>query len=140
MAGLIPEVVIKGDAALGGVPAAGDVELVIEQQEPAGQVPLRVAEHGDHDLAGGQAMHRVRTGEIRLRDDFFRADHLVHLGPPRVGDVDDVDASRLEAGHDQEPPHVLRVAVAAAARVPAEMMQLVPQLGHRHAFDHLGIS
>ncbi len=123
----------------GGVPAAGDVELVVEQQEPAGQVTLRVAEHRDHDLAGRQAVDRVRTGEIRLRDDFFRADHLVHLWPPRVGDVDDVDASRLQAGHDQEPPHVFCVAVAAAARVPAEVMQLVPELGHGHALNHLRI-
>ena len=84
-------------------------------------------------------MHRVRRSQLRLMDHLVRGDHLVHLRMPRIGNVDDMDARRPQSGDHEESPLVPRVAMATAARVPAEMMELVPDKGHRQPVNHLRV-
>lgn len=51
--------------------------------------------------------------------------------------VHDVDPGGDKAGKHQEVPGFGGIAVAAAAGVPAGMVQLIPQVGHREPMDHL---
>ena len=127
---LVPEVVVELHAVGAALPAAGDVELLVQQQEPAGAVALAVAEHRDHDPVR-QAVDGVRRGQVGLLDDLFGLDHLVQLRRALLGCVDDVDAARALARHDQVAARFVLVAVARAAGVPAEVVQFVADVGHR---------
>src|SRR5690606_37298215 len=53
--------------------------------------------------------------------------------------VDDVDAARAEAGRPEEAPLLAGVAVARAAGVPAGVVELVADVGHLEAVDHLRV-
>jgi hypothetical protein len=76
----------------------------------------------------------VRAGVARLADDLVRLDHLLDPRPPRVvGDVEDVDAGRAEAGHDQM--RAVGAVARRAAAVPAEVMELVADVRHRRLVD-----
>ena len=59
MSGLIPEVVIEVHPRAIRGPRARNLEVVAQQQEAAGPVPLLIAEHGNHDPSVGQAMDRM---------------------------------------------------------------------------------
>src|SRR5437879_3971210 len=72
--------------------------------------------------------------------DLLGLDHLDdrRAGGIRLG-IDDVDARRPEPRHYQVPPLDMRVrgigAEHRAAGVPAEMVELVPRMGHLHLAD-----
>jgi hypothetical protein len=137
LARLVPEVVVEGRRLAAVLPAALDLErLRVEDGEPAGTVPLGVAEHGDDDVVPGHAVDGVRPGVARLRDDLVRLDHLLDSRPPRVGaHVDDVDSRRPKARDDQ-----VRAVGAVAGRraaVPAEVVELVADVRHRQLVDDL---
>jgi hypothetical protein len=138
VAGLVPEVVVVLHLAEAGFPAAGDVEVLVHGQEAAGALALGVAEHRDDDLLA-EAVDGVGRGQAGLGDDLLGLDHLVELGRARVGGVEDVDAAGFEAGDDQEAALGRGVAVAGAARVPAEVVQLVAVVGHLQAVHDLGV-
>lgn len=62
------------------------------------------------------------------------------VDPRRSGvgsDVDHVDPGGDQGRQDQAVPVLGRVAEAAAAGVPAGVMQLVVHVGHRQPVDHL---
>ena len=82
-------------------------------------------------------MDGVRGGQLRFGDHVGRLDHLVQLRRTRVPGIDDVDSARGDAGDDE----VAAVAApfTAGAGVPAEVVQLIADLGHPHAMDHLRI-
>src|SRR5437879_1272403 len=73
--------------------------------------------------------------------DLLGLDHLDdrRAGGIRLG-VDDVDARRPEPRHHQVPPLDMRVRGIGAehrtAGVPAEVVELVPRMGHLHLADH----
>jgi hypothetical protein len=92
-AGLIPEVVIELHSLLPTLPAAGNVELLVQDQEPARPVPFGVAKHREHDRPIRQAVYRVGRGEVDRLRDLFRFDHLVQLGRPRVRRVNDMNSA-----------------------------------------------
>lgn len=64
--------------------------------------------------------------------------YLEEPGSSRVGShVHHVDAGGDQAGEDQAVPLLGGVPKAAAAGVPARVVQLIPQVGHGQAVDHL---
>ena len=66
--------------------------------------------------------------------------YLVEFGSARVGaHVHDVDPVGAEAGHDEARPGARGVVVAAAARVPAGVVDLVADVGEVEARDDLGV-
>ena len=130
VARLVPEVVIELHAAQVVLPAADDVEVLVEMQEAAGRVALRVAEHRDDDVRA-EAMHRMRRRQIGLGLDLAPSITLCRRGVLRVGAaVDDVQVGRAHAGHDQIAPLLARIAMARRAGIPAHVMQLVADARH----------
>ena len=135
LARLVPEVVVERRRLAAVLPAALDLErLRVEDDEAAGTVAVGIAEHRDDDVVARHAVDRVRSRIARLLDDLLGLDHLLDPGSAWVvGDVDDVDPRRPEAGHDQ-----VRAVGAVAGRraaVPAEVVELVARVGHRHFVD-----
>jgi hypothetical protein len=139
-----PEVVGELLAPAVGLPLALDAEVVVvEQEDAAGSVALRVAERGDVD-AVRPAVDRVRAAVAGLARDLLGLDHLDELGRARVVlDVEDVDARRAQAGHQQVAALDVRVrrprAERRRARVPAEVVQLVPDVRHVEPPDELAV-
>ena len=113
------------------LPAALDLERArVQDGEAAGAVAVGVAEHADDDVLAGHAVHGVRARQPGRADDLVGLDHLLDPRPPRVvGDVDDVDPRGTEAGHDQM--RAVGPVAGRAAAVPAEVVQLVADVGHR---------
>ncbi len=139
-----PEVVGQLLRSAVGLPLALDREvLVVEQEHAAGPVALRVAERGDVDAVGA-AVDRVRAAVAGLAGDLLGLDHLDELGLPRVLlDVEDVDPRGAQAGDEQVAALDVRVrgprAQRRRARVPAEVVQLVADVGHVEAPDERAV-
>ena len=131
LARLVPEVVVEGRERAAVLPAALDLERAcVEDREAAGAVAVAIAEHADHDVVARHAVHGVRPRVARLVDQLLRLDDLLDARPPRVlGDVEHVDPRRAKAGHDQM--RAIRPVARRAAAIPAEVMQLVADVGHR---------
>src|SRR5260221_14700726 len=100
---LVPKVVVEMGCPAAVHPRAFDFELLrVEDRKTAGPVAIGVAEHANHDVVARHAVNRVRPRVPGLRENLLRLDYL--LDPRRpwvVGDVNDVDPRRAEAGHDQ---------------------------------------
>src|SRR5918993_3299240 len=133
VARLVPEVVVVAHAGHAILPATGDIEVLVEQEEAARSVALAVAKHGDHDVPIGQAVDRVWGGEIGLLDDLLGLYDLVYLGRLLISGIDDVDPARALSRHHQEAPLLAFVSVAGAGSVPSEVVQLVSHVRHRSA-------
>ena len=135
LARLVPEVVVERRCVAAVLPAALDLErLRVEHREAAGAVPLGVAEHRDDDVVAGHAVHGVRPRVPGLGDELLGLDHLLDPRPARfVGDVDDVDPRRSEAGDDQV--RAVGPVAGRAAAVPAEVVELVADVRHRRLVD-----
>ena len=126
-------------------PSAANVEgLRIEDERATGAVAVGRAERAQED-AVRSAVHGVRrgiAGPLRKR---FRLDHLHDLWRPRIGlRVENVNARRVDARHDQIPPLHVRMrrvrAEAGAAGVPAEMMEFVPAVRHVGLSDQTAVA
>ena len=79
-------------------------------------------------------MDGVRPCVTRLRDELVRLDHRLDPRRPRVvGDVEDVDPRGAEAGDDQM--RAIGPVAGRGAAVPAEVVQLVPDVRHRRLVD-----
>jgi len=135
LAWLVPEVVVERWALAAVLPAALDLErLRVEHGEPAGAVPVGIAEHADHDVVAGHAMHGVGARVAGLCDQLLRLDHFLDPRAPRVvGDVHDVDPRRAEPGHDQVRP--VGAVAGRAAPVPTVVVKLVTDIRHRRLVD-----
>ena len=126
------------------LPAAERLEaLVIHHEHAARRLAVLVAERRDVDAAR-PAMDGVRAGVAGLLGDLLRLDGLDELGIARVGlGVEDVDARGAQARHHQIAPLHVRMrhlrTQARRAGVPAEMVELVAGIRHRHRADDLGI-
>ncbi len=89
-------------------------------------------------------MHGVRPRIPGLAEDLVGLDHAVdrRLGRMRFG-VDDIDPRRAHAGDDQEAPFQKRVprqrGQRGGAGIPAEVVQLVSAMGHRHRMHDLAV-
>jgi hypothetical protein len=111
-------------------PLADDREVAsVDHGQAARKVAVAVAEHRHGDDVAGHAMHRVWRGEPRLLNDLLRLDHVAHARGQRVADVEQVGAGGAQARHHQRVPVQLRV-TRRGARVPAEVVQLVADVGH----------
>ena len=125
-------------------PSAADIErLVVHQEHAAGRLALRVAQRGDVDTLR-PAVDRVRARVAGLLGDFRGLQHADDFGLARGGlGVEDVDARRTQAGHDEITAFGMRMrrirTQAGAAGVPAEMMQFVADVRHCHRADHLRV-
>jgi hypothetical protein len=126
------------------LPAAERLEaFVVHQEDAARPAAVRAAERRDIDAAGA-AMNGVGPGVARLLGDLLRLDYPDDLRASRVGlGVEDVDAGGAQARHDEVAALDMRVrrvrAEARGAGVPAEMMQFVADVRHRHGVDDAGV-
>ena len=111
-------------------PSSRDVERFrIEDERAAGSVAVGRAQRA-HEDAVGSAVHGVRRCIARALNECLRLDHLHDSRLSRIGlRVENVNARRVDARHDQIPPLHVRMrrvrAQAGAAGVPAEVMQLI---------------
>jgi hypothetical protein len=103
LAGLVPEVVVELRRRTAVLPATLDLEGArVEAGEAAGAAALRVAEHAHDHVVARHAVGGVGTAVPGLLGQLLRLDHLLDPWPSRiVGHVQDVNARRAEAGHDQ---------------------------------------
>src|SRR5215213_7886263 len=139
VARLVPEVVVVAHALGVALPSTRYVEVLIQNQESTWPVALAVTDHGDHDLIR-QAVDGVRGTEVGLLDDLLRLYDLVELRRALLGCVYDVYAARALARNDQEAARLALIVVAGATSVPAEVVQLVSDVGHGGALDHPRVS
>src|SRR6516165_8058794 len=117
--------------------------LMIHQQDAAGGLSFGVTERADIDPVRS-AMDSVRTGVPRAIGDLGRLDELDDFWVLGVGlRIEDINARRTKAGHDQIPAFDVRMrhirAQARAARIPTEMMQLITGSGHLDATNDLPV-
>ena len=140
-----PAVVAERLRAAVHLPASERLEaLVVHDEDAAGRVALRVAERGHVDAARS-AMDGVRARVAGLGGQLLRLDHLDDLRGARIGlGVEDVDARGAQSRHDEVAPLHMRVrhvrAEAGRAGVPAEMVQLVARVRHRHGVEDASVA
>src|SRR5438874_4175723 len=139
VARLIPEVIVVDLACGLLLPASGNVEVFIQQQEPARAIFFGVAQHRDHHLPIRQTMDGMRSAQVRPGLDLLWLDDLVELGRALIGGIQDVNAARAQAPYNQEAPRLALIVMAGAASVPAKMMQFIIQARQLGAVDDLGV-
>ena len=132
---LVPEVVVDPLVAAVGLPAPDHLERArVELCEAAAVASVLVAEHADHDLVAGHAVHGVRARVPGLGHHLLGLDHLLDRRPAGiVGHVHDVDPRRAEPGNDQVRP--VGPVAGRAAPVPPVVVQLVADTRHRQLGD-----
>ena len=91
-------------------------------------------------MAIGKAMNRVRCREVGFGFQLIRLDYFVDLRSFWISGVDDVDSAGGDPRQEHEAAVLAGLAVAAAAGVPAEMMQLITNVQHWQTMDHLSES
>ena len=139
-----PEVVGQILWAVVLLPRALQLKRVgIHQEDAAGTVAAGRTERAAIDAVGA-TMNGVWRCVARLFNELFRLDHLHDLGMIGVRfRIQDVNPGRPDARHDQVTTLHVRVrglrAEARAARVPAEVMQLIIAVGKIHLADELTI-
>ena len=142
-----PEIIVLGLRAALHLPPPANLEGFAVHDEDArravGAILAAPAETRDIN-AFRPAMDRMRAGIARLRHQLLRLDDLVDLRFGRAGvRVDDIDAGRPDARHDQIPP--LQKGVprhrrqGGGAGVPAEMVKLVTLVGHVNLVNDLAV-
>ena len=130
-----PEVVGEVLRASVELPLTEHVEgFRVHAEDPAGPFALRGAEGVDED-AVRPAVHRVRAAVVSPRGQLLGFDSLDDLRFADVGlGVDDVEPRGAQTGYHQVAPLGVRVGSvgtqAGAAGVPAEVVQLVTNVGH----------
>jgi hypothetical protein len=117
------------------LPASLHLEgLGIEDREAAGTGTVAIAEHAHHDVVAWHAVHGVGTRVARSLGELLRFDDALDLRPARVAaDTQHVDPRRAEPGDDQV--RAVGAVAGRAAAVPAEVMELVPEVRHRGLVD-----
>src|SRR5436190_11888680 len=139
-----PEIVMQKLRAPTHLPLTKDFErLTIEHENTPGAVAIGCSKRANINPFRA-TMNRVRTRIVSPCKNLFRFDHLNDLRFSRVGlDVDDMNTRRAQPWHNQVTALDVRMrrirAKRRAARVPAEMMQLIPKLRHFNLADLLAI-
>ena len=140
-----PEVVGELLRAAVVLPGALDREVVVvEQEDAAGAVAVGVAERARRRSRRGRSGSCAGACSRSCARSRRRSMTLASLGCARVVlDVDDVDARGAQAGHEQVAALDVRVrrprAQRRRARVPAEVVQLVADVGHVEPADDLAV-
>eukprot|EP00755_Sulcionema_specki_P029451 Sspe_Gene.1922::Locus_640_Transcript_1_1_Confidence_1.000_Length_1626::g.1922::m.1922 len=143
--GLVPEVVPEGRLLLPSLPAPVDLErLGVKGKEPVlrPREPLLLGTtHKRHEDLRRGAVRRVRQCQPGLLRDLLARQCLVEPRLPRVGlHVDEVD---VPGQHTRDHQVVVcahtGLPVAARARVPPHVVQLVPRHGHLQPVHHLRV-
>ena len=140
-----PEIISEFLRATIQLPLPEDIEaLVIHHENSAGTVAVRSSQRAHKDSVG-TAMNRVRGCVSRACGQRLRLNHLHDLRVARIGlGIDDMDARRVDARHDQVAAFHMRMrsvrAQAGAAGVPAEMMQLIAGIRHVHLADDMAVA
>ena len=117
------------------LPASTNLErLRIEQERAARPVAVGRAERAEKNPVR-PAVHGVRRRVARAPGNGLRLDDLHDARPSGIGlRVENVNARRVDARHDQIAPFHVRMrrvgAQAGTARVPAEVVELVPRVRH----------
>ena len=139
-----PEVIVEVLGSAVDLPAAQDIERLAvhdkDARRPVGAI-LAAAERADVD-AFGAAMDRVRPRVAGLFQDLLGLDDLVNFRLGGIGlRIHDIKARGPDSGDDQVAPLEERVAgerrQCRRAGVPAEMVELVTLVRHRHRVDDL---
>src|SRR5690606_23824771 len=94
MTRLVPEVVVELHAGGISLPTAYDLEVLVEKEEPARSVPVRISQTRDHHVPVRQAVRAVGSAEVRLGSDLPGLYDLVHIGCALVLGIAAVDAAR----------------------------------------------
>jgi len=140
-----PEVVVQVLGSPVDLPAAQDIERLAVHDEDAwrsvGTVLSAAAERADV-YAFRTAMDRVGPRVAGLLEHLLGLDDLVNRGLGGIGlCIHDINSRGAEPGDDQVAPLEERVAgewrQCRRAGVPAEMMELVALVRHRHRMDNL---
>ena len=136
-----PHVIGQVLVAAVGLPLAGHVKGVVVQQRDAAGALLAAAAQAGHEQPAGTAVHGVRPGVVRPLAQFLGPEHLGDHRAGRVGlGVHDIQPGGPQARHDQVPAVAVVMAAAraqgAGARVPAEVVQLVAEVGQLGEADH----
>src|SRR5215208_941483 len=82
----------------------------------------------------------IGGGEVCLLDNLLGLYHLVHLGCSLVLGVNNMDTARAFTRNHKKAPRLALIIVAGAAGVPAEVVQLIADVGHGGALDHPRVS
>ena len=103
--------------------------LSVEEDEASFSIFLwPVPEGGDHNIAVRQTVRSVWCAHPPLVE-LPGLNHLVQLGVEGVSfHVHDVDPVRSEAGDNQAGPRPRGVIIAAAARIPARVVNLISDI------------
>ena len=136
LARLVPEVVVERRRLAAVLPAALDLErLRVEHREAAGAVAVGVAEHADRRRCRRACSARCAAAcnPVFATSSSGSITFSIRGAARVVGDVDDVDARRAEARHDQV--RAVGAVARGAAAVPAEVVQLVADVRHRRLVD-----
>src|SRR5436190_12987539 len=135
-----PEIVMKKLRSAVHFPLAQNLErFTIEHENAARAVAIGRAERA-HVNAFRTTVNRMWTRIISACENFFRLEHFNDLWFSRIGFcIDDVNARRAQAGHNQVTAldvWVRRIrAKRRAACIPTEMMQLITKLRHCNLAD-----
>src|SRR5947208_13285252 len=135
-----PEIVMQKLWAPTHLPLTQDFErFTIEHENTARAVAIGCSKRANVNPFRA-AMNRVRTRITRACKNLFRFNHLNDLRFSRIRfDVNDVNTRRANPGHNQVAALDVRVGrirtKRRAARVPAEMMQLVTKFWHPDLAD-----
>src|SRR5215210_3738088 len=139
-----PEVVGQVLRSPVDLPGSQGVEALVVHDEDAPRAAAIGSAQRTHVEALRTAVDGVGTAVARAVVQLLWLYHLDDARPSRVGlGVDDVDARRADAGYDQVPPLDVRVRSVGAqrrtARVPAEVVQLIPGVWQVHTPDDLAV-
>ena len=117
--------------------------VVVNPQNAAGQAPVGGADAVQIDgvRAAVDGVQAAVAGARRNHIGLNSLDQLRAVGI-RLG-VQDIQAGSPQGRHDQKAPFQMGMggvgAEGGAARVPTEVMQLVPHIGHRQAVDDAAV-
>jgi hypothetical protein len=136
-----PHVVGQVLVAAVGLPLADHLERVVVEQRHAAGALLAVAAEAGHEQPAGPAVHGVRPGVAGPLAELVGLEHLDDLRGRRVVlDVQHVQPGGPQPGDDQVLPAAVVVPAARAERagagVPAEVVQLVAEIGQLGEADH----
>src|SRR5438552_14893756 len=135
-----PEVVGELLRSAVDLPSALDREsVVVDHEDSTGRVAVRIAERTDVDPIG-TAVDCVRPAVAGAVGNLLGLDRVDELRLLRIGlDVEDVDARRAKARHQQVPALEMRVrsvgTQGGAAHIPAEVVELIAYVGRVDAAD-----
>ena len=129
---LIPEVVVELSP-----PFSGSQRPTIENSrasstaKPPGTFPSASPSIEIVTMSAGHAVHGVRRDELSFLLHLLALDHSLIRGAARLGDIEDMETRGTDARHDSSCALQASSGTPSGAGVPAEVVQLVPDVRHR---------